>query len=151
MNVIRVDFISFVTTGGFGPFGVGTSWSTIVARLGEPPLYAPPEGSRPAFARYGILDFTIEDGHISVISLHLDRTALELPDSIQMTNFEAPNLTIDRAKALLDERGVTWERFEIMCDDRIDYFRTSKGVHLSFGHGRLGVIGVAPLEPGTTV
>ena len=39
--------------------------------------------------------------------------------------------------------GITWERVELLCDDWIDYYRTSAGVHLSFGGNLLGKIGVA--------
>jgi hypothetical protein len=113
----------------------------VVAALGEPPLYEPPRNSTPAFARYGDLDFTIENDRVSVISLHVNRPDPELPEMIGMTNFKQPALSFEQVERLLDSHGVTWTRFEPMCIERTDYHFTSVGVHLSFHDHRLGLVG----------
>ncbi len=137
---IHVDFFEFITTGELGPLRIGTDWSLVVSALGEPPLHEPPRDGAPAFARYGDLDFTIEGGRVSVISLHVHRPSIALPEALELSNFEDAELSIAEVENRLANAGVTWARFEPMCDDWIDYFMTSAGVHLSFGGRRLGAV-----------
>jgi hypothetical protein len=146
---VQADFFRFITTGEFGPFKVGTEWSAVVDALGEPPLYGAPKGEgRPAFARYGILDFTIEGGRISVISLHVHWSGLELPSAVAMRNFEDPQMRIHEVQLLFDDAGAIWKRYEPMCDDDVDYYHNPLGVHLVFRDDSLCVVASAAIPLG---
>ena len=121
----------------------GTPWNEVINILGFPPLYQPPSEGTAALARYGDLEFAILDERVVTISLQVDQSEIELPANLMVIHFEKAQLDIAEVQNILKIYGITWERVELLCDDWIDYYRTSAGVHLSFGGNLLGKIGVA--------
>jgi hypothetical protein len=138
---MEVDFFDFITRGVLGQLIVGTPWHQVVKMLGQPELYEEPSSSSPGFARYGDIEFIIQDGKVAVISMQLDGADIRIPSSIQMVNFDDPNPDADEVAALLQDQGISWERMELLCDEWQDYYRTERGVHLSFGGELLAKVG----------
>ncbi|HAG81724.1 MAG TPA: hypothetical protein DCL61_11280 [Cyanobacteria bacterium UBA12227] len=140
---IEVDYFVFIAKGEFGLFKFGTSWNQVINVLGVPPLYEPPGEGTAALARYGDLEFAIVDERVVTISLQVDQSGIELPANVSVINFESAQLETAKVKDILRMYDITWERVELLCDDWIDYYRTSTGVHLSFGGSLLGKVGAA--------
>ena len=138
---MEVDYYDFIIKGEFGNFKFGTPWSDVITLLGDPPLYAPPKLGNKAIAQYGGLQFNIEEEKVTDISLRLDRDFSELPKEITFKNFDYPEIQKNEVLRLLKEHDITWKRIKFMCSDWIDYLISSKGVHLSFGGDRLGLVG----------
>lgn len=139
----KFNYFTFITNGEFGLFKFGTPWNEVINILGFPPLYEPSGEGTAALARYGDLEFAILDERVVTISLQVDRSEIELPANLMVINFDKTQLDIAEVQDILKMYGITWERVELLCDDWIDYYRTSTGVHLSFGGNVLGKVGVA--------
>ena len=145
---MNIDYYLFIAKGEFGEFKFGEAWNKVINLLGDPPLYAPPGNETNARARYDDLEFAINhDNKIALVSLQLDGDDIKIPKGLTIEHFETPILNISQVEEIIRKHDVTWERMELMCDDWIDYFRTSTGVHLSFGGGLLGK--VAACNPNT--
>jgi hypothetical protein len=140
---MEVDYFAFIAKGEFGMFKFGTPWNQVINVLGVPPLYEPPGEGTAALARYGTLEFAILDEQVVTVSLQLNQSEIELPANVSMINFADAQLEIAKVKDILKMYDITWERVELLCDDWIDYYRTSTGVHLSFGGNLLGKVGAA--------
>lgn len=140
---MQVDYFTFIATGEFGLFKLGTPWNEVINVLGVPQLYEPPGEGTAALARYGDLEFAILDEQVVTISLQVDQSEIELPANTIVINFKKAQLDTAEVQNILKMYGITWERVEILCDDWIDYYRTSTGVHLSFGRNLLGKVGAA--------
>lgn len=139
----KFDYFTFITKGELGTFKFGTPWNEVMKILGFPPLYEPPGEGTVALARYGDLELAILDEQVVTISLQVDRSEIELPGNLMVINFDKTQLDIAEVQNILKIDGITWERVELLCDDWIDYYRTSTGVHLSFRGNILGKVGVA--------
>ena len=141
---MEVDYYDFIIKGEFGNFKFGTPWSDVITLLGDPPLHAPADEFTSQIARYGDLELIISDEKkILVISIQLDRDYIEIPKNLMLKNFETPALELEFVFELLKKNNISWKRMEVMCDDRIDYYFTSTGVHLSFADNKLGKVGAA--------
>lgn len=141
---MNVDYYEFIAKGEFGDFKFGTPWSTVISLLGDPPLYRPPGKGTDELARYDDIEFAINnDKKIALVSLRLDGDQIKIPNEINIEHFETPILNQQQVFEILEAHNVSWERMELMCDEWIDYYRTSTGVHLSFGGGLLGKIGAS--------
>jgi len=140
---MEVDYFAFIAKGEFGLFKFGTPWNKVINVLGVPTLYEPPGEGTAALARYGDLEFAILDEQVVTVSLQVNQSGIELPANAIMINFEDAQLKIAEVQNILKMYGIIWERVELLCDDWIDYYRTSTGVHLSFGGGLLGKVGAA--------
>jgi len=143
---MEVDYFAFIAKGEFGMFKFGTPWNQVINVLGVPPLYAPPGAGTAALARYGTLEFAILDEQVVTVSLQLNQSEIELPANVSMINFAEAQLEIAKVEDILKMYDITWERVELLCDDWIDYYRSSTGVHLSFGGNLLGKVGAADLD-----
>ena len=138
---MKVDYYEFIAKGEFGNFKFGIPNSKVIEVLGNAPLYKPQDELWSAIARYDCVEFIIDNNKVIVISLQLDGDYIKIPKLLKIENFETPILNIPQVEEIIKKHDVTWERLELMCDEWIDYYRTSTGVHLSFGGGLLGKIG----------
>jgi len=143
---MQVDYFTFIAKGEFGMFKFGTPWNEVIKILGVPPLYEPPDEDIAALARYGDIEFAILDEGVATVSLQVNHSEIKLPENIIIKNFQTAQLEISEVQDILENYGITWERVELLCDDWIDYYRTSTGVHLSFGGNLLGKVCAANPE-----
>ncbi|BAZ29536.1 hypothetical protein NIES4074_19830 [Cylindrospermum sp. NIES-4074] len=140
---MQVDYFTFIAKGEFGTFKFGTPWNEVINVLGVPPLYEPQGEGTAALARYGDMEFAILNERVATVSLQVDQAGIEIPANVIIINFNKAQLEIIEVQNILKMYGITWERVELLCDDWIDYYRTSTGVHLSFGGDILGKVGAA--------
>lgn len=140
---MQVDYFAFIAKGEFGTFKFGTPWNEVINTLGVPPLCESQGEGTAALARYGYLEFAILNERVITVLLQVDQSRIEIPVNVIIINFEKAQLEITEVQSILKMYGITWERVELLCDDWIDYYRTSTGVHLSFGGSLLGKVGAA--------